>query len=128
VHSIIRDDRGRLVPLVRPKLWRAPSVKRSRDRADCIARSRKQKKAWLATTQWTSELDRQGIAELEETGIPWAAVERWLDALDPGEVFAARLALKQVLRALGDSEATRAERFEARRELYSRLIAAGIVD
>ena len=62
------------------------------------------------------------------TGIPWSAVEGWLDALDPGEVFAARLALKQVLRALGDSEATRAERFEARRELYSRLIAAGIID
>ena len=46
-------------------------------------------KRWLATTQWMNELDRRGIAELEATGIPWAAVERWLDALDPREAFAA---------------------------------------
>ena len=72
MHSIIRDERGRLVPVVRPKSWLAASVKRSRDRADCIARARKQRKAWLATTQWMSELDRRGIAELEATGIAWA--------------------------------------------------------
>ena len=87
MHSIIRDDHGRLVPVVRPKLWQAASVKRSRDRADRIARARKQRKTWLATTQWMNELDRRGIAELEATGIPWAAVERWLDALDPREAF-----------------------------------------
>ena len=61
MHSIIRDEHGRLVPVVRPKLWQAASVKRSRDRTDCIARARKQRKAWLATTQWMNELDRRGI-------------------------------------------------------------------
>ena len=29
------------------------------------------------------ELDRRGIAALEATGIPWAAVQRWLDELEP---------------------------------------------
>ena len=85
-------------------------------------------KRWLATTQWMNELDRRGIAELEATGIPWAAVERWLDALDPREAFAARMVVKQVLQTLADDKARPAERFEARRELYRRLIAAGIVD
>ena len=42
MHSIIRDDNGRLVPVVRPKSWLAVSVKRSRDRTDRIMRSRKQ--------------------------------------------------------------------------------------
>jgi hypothetical protein len=127
VHSIIRDDRGRLVPVVRPKLWRAASVKRSRDRADCIARARKQRKTWLATTQWINELDRRTIAELDATGIPWSAVERWLDA-DPREAFAARMVVKQVLQTLADDKAPLRERFEARRELYRRLIAARVVD
>ena len=72
MHSIIRDDRGRLVPVVRPKRWQAASVRRSRDRTDSIMRARKQRKARLATTQWMNELDRRGIAELEATGIPWA--------------------------------------------------------
>ena len=89
MHSIIRDDRGRLVPVVRPKRWQAASVKRSRDRTDSIARARKQRKARLATTQWLNELDRRAIAELEATGIPWSAVERWLDALDQREAFMA---------------------------------------
>ena len=128
MHSIIRDERGRLVPVVQPKFWRAASVKRSRDRADCIARARKQRKTWLATTQWMNELDRRAIAELEATGIPWSAVERWLDALDQREAFAARMVVKQVLQTLADDKARPAERFEARRELYTRLIAAGIVD
>ena len=128
MHSIIRDERGRLVPVVRPKRWQAASVKRSRDRTDRIVRARKQRKARLATTQWVEELDRRGIAELEATGIPWAAVERWLDALDPREAFVARMVVKQVLQTLADDKARPAERFEARRELYRRLIAAGIVD
>ena len=128
MHSIIRDSRGRLVPVVQPKFWRAASVKRSRDRADCIARARKQRKTWLATTQWLQGLDRRAIAELEATGIPWAAVQRWLDALDTREAFAARMVVKQVLQTLADDKARPAERFEARRELYRRLIAAGIVD
>ena len=76
--------------------------KRSRDRTDRIARARKQRKGWLATTQWMSELDRRGIAELEATGIPWAAVQRWLDELDPREAFAARMVVKQVLQVLAD--------------------------
>ena len=87
MHSIIRDDHGRFVPVVRPKRWHAASVKSSRDRSDRIARARKQRKTWLATTQWMNELDRRAIAELEATGIPWAAVERWLDALDPARGF-----------------------------------------
>ncbi len=73
-------------------------------------------------------LDRRGICELEATGIPWSAVERWLDALDPREAFVARMVVKQVLQTLADDKARPAERFEARRELYRRLIAAGIVD
>ena len=128
MRSIIRDEHGRLVPVVRPKLWQAASVKRSRDRADRIARARKQRKARLATTQWLDELDRRGIAELEATGIPWAAVQRWLDELEPREAFVARMVVKQVLQTLADDKARPAERFEAGRELYRRLIAAGIVD
>ena len=126
--SIIRDEHGRLVPVVRPKFWRAPSVRRSRDRADCIARARKQRKTWLATTQWLRDLDRRAIAELEATGIPWSAVERWVEALDQREGFAARMVVKHVLQTLADNKARPSERFEARRELYRRLIAAGIVD
>jgi hypothetical protein len=128
VHLIIRDDRGRLVPVVRPRSWQAASVKRSRERADCIARARKQRKTWLATTQWMNELDRRTIAELDATGIPWSAVERWLDALDPHEAFVARIVVKQVLQTLADDKARPAERIEARRELYRRLIAASVVD
>ena len=128
MHSIIRDDHGRLVPVVRPKLWQAASVKRSRDRADCIARARKQRKAWLATTQWMNELDRRAIAELEATGIPWSAVERWLDALDQREAFMSRMFLKQILLVLSDDQAAPRERFEARRELYRRLISSGVME
>ena len=128
MHSIIRGDHGRLVPVVQPKFWRAASVKRSRDRADCIARARRQRKTWLATTQWRNEVDRRGICELEATGIEWRSVERWLDALDPREALVARMVVKQVLQTLADDKARPAERFEARRELYSRLIAAGIID
>jgi len=128
VHSIIRDSRGQLVPLVRPKLWQAASVKRSRDRADCIARARKQRKTWLATTQWMNEVDRRAIAELEATGIPWSAVERWLDEVHPSEAFVSRMFLKQILLVLSDDQAAPRERFEARRELYRRLIPASVVD
>ena len=128
MHSIIRDNRGRLIPVVRPKFWRAASVKRSRDRADCIARARKQRETWLATTQWMNELGRRAIAELEATGIAWRSVERWLDALDPREAFVARTVVKQVLRTLADDKAPARERSEARNELYRRMIAAGIVD
>ena len=75
-----------------------------------------------------NDLDRRAIAELEATGIEWRCVERWLDALDPREAFVARMVVKQVLQTLADNKARPAERFEARRELYRRLIAAGIVD
>ena len=75
-----------------------------------------------------NELDRRGIAELEATGIPWAAVQRWLDAVDPREAFMSRMFLKQILLVLSDDQAAPRERFEARRELYRRLIAARIVD
>ena len=54
--------------------------------------------------------------------------QSWLDALDPREAFVARMVVKQVLQTLADDKARPAERFEARRELYKRLIAAGIVD
>ena len=69
-----------------------------------------------------------GHCALEATGVPWSAVERWLDALDQRETFVARMVVKQVLQTLADDKARPAERFEARRELYRRLIAAGIVD
>jgi hypothetical protein len=128
MHSIIRDERGRLVPVVRPKRWLAASVKRSRERSDRIMHARKKRKARLVRTQWAGELDRRGICELEATGIEWRSVENWLDALDPREAFVARMVVKQVLQTLADDKARPAERFEARRELYRRLIAAGIVD
>ena len=126
--SIIRDEHGRFVPVVRPKLWQAASVTRSRDRTDRIGRARKQSKARLATTQWLSELDRRGICCLEANGIEWLSVEAWLDALDPREAYVARRFVKQVLRVLVDDEAPQRERFEVHNELYRRLIAAGIVD
>ena len=49
MQSIIRDEYGRFVPVVRPKRWQAASVWRSRHRADRIALARKQRKARLAT-------------------------------------------------------------------------------
>ena len=128
MQSIIRDEHGRFVPVVRPKRWQAASVMRSRERSDRIARARKQRKAWLATTKWMSELDRRGIAELEATGIPWAAVHRWIDELDPREAFVARRIVTHALQMLADDKAPQRQRFEARNELYRRLIAAGIVD
>ena len=128
MHSIGRDARGKLVPVVQPKRWKASSVKRSRARSDRIASARIEAKKRLATAQWLQELDRRAVAELESTGIPWAAVQHWLDALDTREAFAARILVKQVLQTLADDKARPAERFEARRELYRRLIAAGIVD
>ena len=128
MHSIIRDEHGRLVPVVQPKRWLVVSVMRSRDRTDRIARARKQRKARLATTQGLNALDRRGIAVLEANGIPWAVVQRWLDEVRPGEGFTTRIFLKQVLLVLSDDQASPRERFEARRELYRRLIAAGLVD
>jgi hypothetical protein len=128
MHSIIRDDHGRLVSVVRPKRWLAASLKRSRDRTDRIMHAREQRKARLARTQWAGELDSRSICELEATGIDWRAVERWLDALDPREAFVARMVVKQVLQILSDEKAQPVERFEARRDLYRRLIAAGILD
>ena len=126
--SIIRDEHGRFVPVVRPKRWQAASVIRSRERSDRIARARKQRKTWLATTKWMSELDRRGISELEATGIPWAAVERWLDEREPREAFVARMVVTQALQALADDEAPQRERVEARNRLYRALIAAGIME
>ena len=128
MHSIIRDDRGRLVPVVRPRGWQASAIRRSRERTDRIMRSRKQRKAWSATTQWMVDVDRRGICELEATGIPWSAVERWVESLDQREGFAARMVVKQVLQTLADDSARPAERFEARRELYRRLISSGVID
>ena len=128
MHSITRDARGKFVPVVRPKRWKASSLVRSRERSDRIAPARMERKKILATTHWLQELDCRAIAELEATGIPWSAVERWLGALDQREAFAARMVVKQVLQTLADDTARAAERFEARRELYRLLIAAGIVD
>ena len=125
---IIRDERGRFVPVVRPKGWQAASVMRSRERTDRIERARKQSKARLATTQWMNELDRRGICYLEANGIEWRSVEVWLDALDPREAYVARRFVKHVLEVLVDDEAPQRERFEVHNELYRRLIAAGIVD
>jgi hypothetical protein len=126
--SITRDEHGRCVSVVRPKLWQADAVKRSRDRTERIAQARKQRKTWRATTQWMSELDRRGIAELEATDIPWEAVQRWLDGLAPQEASAARRLVEYVLEVLADDETPQREQFEARNELYRRLISAGIMD
>ena len=128
MHSIVRDKNGRFVPVVRPKLWQSASVKRSRERTERIAHARKQQKAWCATTRWLEELDRRGIFALEAAGIEWHSVERWLDGLDPRDAFAARMLVKQVLRTFANDDATPRERFEAERELYGRLVAAGIVE
>ena len=126
--TIVRDKFGRNVPLVRPKQWKEQSVRRSRERSERIAQARKQQTAWQTTTEWMNSVDGRAIAALEAQGIPWAAVQRWLDEIPPGEAFAARRLLKQVLLVLSDDQASPKERFEARRELYRRLIAAGIVD
>ena len=128
MHSITRDARGRFVPVVRPKRWNASSLVRSRERSDRIATARMERKKTLTTTQWLQGLDRRAIAELEATGIPWAAVQRWLDEVHPSQAFMSRMFLKQILLVLSDDQAAPRERFEARRELYQRLIAAGIVD
>ena len=80
MHSIIRDDRGRLVPVVRPRGWQASAVRRSRERTDSIMRSRKQRKAWSATTQWMKELDRSGHCRTGGDRHRVGAVQRWLDA------------------------------------------------
>ena len=128
MHSTIRYRDGRLVPVVRPNHWRASTVSRSRERSERITQARDARTRWLATTGWLHNLDRRGIAELEATGIPWAAVQRWIDGLEPREAFAARTVVTGVLRVLADAEAPQRERFAIRNELYRRLIAAGILD
>jgi hypothetical protein len=125
MRSIERDERGRLVPLVRPKHWNAASVNRSRDRSDRLARARVERKKRLTTTQFIGELEHRDVAALEAFGIPWAAVQRWLDEVEPREAFVARLVVKLVLEILADHEAPLREKFEACNELYRRLIAAG---
>jgi hypothetical protein len=112
------------VPVVEPKRWNASTVKRSRERSDHIASARMERKKRLATTQLLRELDRRAIAELEAAGIPWAAVQSWLDQGHPGEAFTSRMFLKQVLLVLSDDQASQRERFEVQRELYRRLIDA----
>jgi hypothetical protein len=128
VSSIIRDEHGRFVQVVQPKLWQAASVSRSRDRTERIRRARRQEKARLATTDWMSSLDRRGICELEATGIEWCSVERWLEVLDPRDAFAARRLVQQALQALADDGLPQRQRFDLRDELYRRMIAAGIVE
>ena len=128
MRTILRDENGRLVPVVQPKRWQSASVKKSRDRTNQIALARKRRKAWQATTQWLQELDRQGIAALEATGIEWSSVERWIDELEPREAFAGRRFVKQVVQTLADDRVPLRERFAARNELYRRMIAAGVVE
>jgi hypothetical protein len=125
---IIRDEHGRFVPVVRPKRWQAASVGRSRERSERIAQARDVRKRRLATTRWLHDLDRRGIAALEASGIPWASVERWLDDLASREAFVARRIVTWTLQTMADDATPSRERFEARNELYRRLIAAGILD
>ena len=119
MHSIVRDEHGRFVPVVRPKRWNAASVERSRDRSDRIARARTQGKEWLTTTQWMSELDRLGHcragSDRHPVGCRPALARRLIR-----EAFAARMVVKQVLHALADYEAPLRDRLEARNELYRR--------
>ena len=92
-------------------------------------RARKQRKARLATDAMGERAGSPGHSpSWKRPASRGRSVERWLDALDPREAFAARMFVKQVLQTLADDKARPAERFEARRELYRRLIAAGIVD
>lgn len=126
--SIVRDKSGRYVPLVRPKQWNEQAVKRSRDRTERIAQAKNQRKAWLTTTEWINSIDHRAIAGLEAQGIPWAAVQCWLDEAPPADAFAGRMLLKQVLAVLVDNQALPKERTEVSRELYRRLIAAGILE
>ena len=126
--SIVRDRFGRYVPLVQPKKWNEGSIRQSRDRTERIALAKAQRKATLTTAEWMSSLDSRAIAQLEADGIPWVAVQRWLDEINPGEAFTSRMLLKQVLLVLADDQVSPRERFEVRRALYRRLIAAGIVD
>ena len=51
-----------------------------------------------------------------------------LDEVNPSEAFMSRMFLKQILLVLSDDQAAPRERFEARRELYQRLIAARVID
>ena len=126
--SIIRDRFGRYVPLVQPKKWSEGAIRRSRDRTDRISQAKAQHKARLTTTEWMNSLDSHAVANLEADGIPWAAVQRWLDESHPSAGFASRMFIKQVLLVLRDPQASSRERFEIRRELYRRLIAAQILD
>jgi hypothetical protein len=59
-------------------------------------------------------LTKSSLASSAATSLSerWSAVERWLDVLDPREVFVA--VVKQVLQTLSDDKARPAERFEAR--------------
>jgi hypothetical protein len=128
MHSIDRDAKGRFVPVIRPKSWNSSSVKRSRERSDRIASARMERGKRLATAQWLHDLDRPGIAELEATGIPWAAVQRWIEELEPRDASTARMVATQVLHVLADETTSWREKNEARNELYRRLIAAGIME
>ena len=83
MHSTIRDEYGRLVPVVRPSHWQGSTVKRSRERTARIEQAREARKRWLATTRWMNTLERRGIAALEASGTPWTAVQRWIDELPP---------------------------------------------
>jgi hypothetical protein len=123
-----RDANGRYVPVVRPKGWNASTVARSRERSDRIAVARTERKKHLATTHWLHDLDRAGVSELETAGISWAAVQRWLDELEPRSAVAARMLTKHVLQTLADQTTTSRQKNEAYNELYRRLIAAGILE
>ena len=106
MHSIIRDDRGRLVPVVRPKRWQAASVKRSRDRSDRIA-----------TRAETAEGDgwrrRSGCRRAGSPGHCRAGGDRHpvggRPALArrgrPARGFRGRMFVKQVLQVLADDQA-----------------------
>ena len=61
MHSITRDARGKFVPVVRPKRWKASSLVRSRERSDRIATARIERKKTLTTTQWLQGLDRRAV-------------------------------------------------------------------
>lgn len=128
MHSVFRDRFGRLVPIVRPKSWRDSLVRRSRERTDRIARARKGRAQWRATTAWEQTLDRQAMRRLQEMGIEWSSVVRWLDDIEPGEAFAARRLVTHVLQVLSNATATSRDRAEAYHELLRRLIAAGVAE
>ena len=105
IRSFVMSD-GRLVPVVRPKRWKASSVKRSRERTDRIATARKRAEeeagddavaaaSWIAGAlpSWRRPASRGQPSSAGST----RSILR--------EAFMSRMFVKQVLQTLSDDQA-----------------------